>query len=335
MPTQLRKLGVHGVNVPSKKSLVVTPADFSIGGIIGKFERAFDQAFKVRNIAEQIEIFGQNVNSLYYGFDVANSFWQNLAGISGSLYIKSHVGYNGSAIDAVNATSTLTDQNGLASALAAANEMRTKINAHAADASNHTTAIDNVNFPLSSGFADNLAGLLTLVNEILVKYPLHETDAAKASLWAYHKAQETGTHALTSVVAATTLTDCLTRLADIKTKYNAHDADASAHGGSASSHQLTLTASATPASTLIIKAAYKSILEYGISGNRTGVKILNGIRFTTALTNNVAASDTSAVVDSVAGMAIGDLVVFKASGTASVIVIKKITSISEGTHTIG
>jgi len=118
----------------------------------------------------------------------------------------------------------------LPSAIAIAEDLRTQTNAHAADAAQHTTAIDNVNFPLASPAAVALPSLIVLVTEMLTSYDAHDADAELGIGWAYHAAQETADHSLASAVAPTTLHECVIRLNDIKTKYNAHDADSTCHG---------------------------------------------------------------------------------------------------------
>jgi hypothetical protein len=110
MPTSLRKLGVEGKNKPTKKSKVVRPADFNIGGLIGQFERKYKVAFKVTRPEEQREIFGDHINSAWYANDCTNLFWNNMKGQDVELYIKSHVGYDGNAFDGVTASATVNDQ---------------------------------------------------------------------------------------------------------------------------------------------------------------------------------------------------------------------------------
>ena len=195
MGTNLRRLGVFGKNAPTKKSRTVDPSDFSIAGLIGLYERKYLTAFKIRTPTEELEILGKNIISNWFGKDVAKSFWDNLAGQSGTLYVKSHVGYTGSAIDAVVALSTIVD--GLS------------------------------------------------------------------------------------------------------------------------------------ADTLKIESAYKQELDYGTSGNRTGRKIVNGNRFTTDVASAIAASDEEAILDSVIGIKVGDLVRFVATGGTPANIDKKITSIDE------
>jgi phage tail sheath protein FI len=109
----LRTLGVRGKNLPTKKARTVEPSDFAVGGIVGNFERKFDKAFQVNNPTEFQQIFGNNINSSWYGSDVVNGFFQNIVGVDGKLYVKSHVGYDGSVIDAVVANKELDDQQGV------------------------------------------------------------------------------------------------------------------------------------------------------------------------------------------------------------------------------
>jgi hypothetical protein len=105
----LRRLGIYGENLPTKKSKVVEPSDFFIGGLIGFFERRFQRTFVVRNSEELREIFGDNIVSTYYGWDAAQGFFDNVVGIDAKLFVKSHVGNTGSAIDGVVATDNAVD----------------------------------------------------------------------------------------------------------------------------------------------------------------------------------------------------------------------------------
>ena len=108
MPT-LRRLGVYGANNPTKKSQSVVAADFGIAGLIGKFERKFDVAFACKSPQDVLAIFGQEIDPAMYGWDAVNGFFANAAGVAATLYIASHVGYTGSAIDAVQASQVLVD----------------------------------------------------------------------------------------------------------------------------------------------------------------------------------------------------------------------------------
>jgi len=118
-----------------------------------------------------------------------------------------------------------------------AEALRVILNAHSADAVEHGTSADAVNFPLSSATATNLSTLITLVTEMLDEYEDHHDDAVLASSWAFHNAQFAGsTGTLASVVAPTTLQECYTRLLDIQAKFNIHDTSAVAHTAG-STHQ--------------------------------------------------------------------------------------------------
>ena len=105
----MRRLGVEGENLPTKKSKVVEPADFLIAGLVGIFPRQFKSAFTVRGIDElRARVFG-NENPSWYGYDVADSFFKNVAGVPAKLIVVSHVGYSGSAYDGVSASKTISD----------------------------------------------------------------------------------------------------------------------------------------------------------------------------------------------------------------------------------
>jgi len=109
MANKIRRQDVYGESLPTKKSQSVEPADFTIGGLIGLFDRKFKFAFPVRNIKEASDIFWPQSNPLIYGWDAINGFFNNVVGVTATLYVKSHVGYTGSAYDGVSATKTLAD----------------------------------------------------------------------------------------------------------------------------------------------------------------------------------------------------------------------------------
>jgi hypothetical protein len=324
MPTNLRQLGVYGANLPTKKAKTVTASDFLIGGLIGQFERKFDKAFLCHNMTEVQEIFGLDTSSSFYGYEEANLFFQNIVGTSGKIYIKSHVGNTGSAIDAVVANATIAGSE-LADLIYGANLIKSLYNSHCADTAEHTTAADTVN-TISDTDATDLASLITLISAILTKYAAHETDAALASSWAFHAAQETTTHALASTAAPTSLAECLTRLTDILTKFVAHDADDAAHG-THGTYATTYDPSESTTTTLIGNAAYCTESEYGVHGNRIGYKITNGARFTTATDGAPSSSNLYITVDSVSGVRVGDII--KCTHSGSAYIYKKITSIDE------
>ena len=104
-----RQLGVWGANLPTKKARSVVASDFLIGGLVAMFERAFDKAYVVTSPQEAQEIFGLQIDSGQYGWDALNGFFANAIGVAAKLYISSHVGHTGTAIDAITATQNLED----------------------------------------------------------------------------------------------------------------------------------------------------------------------------------------------------------------------------------
>jgi len=118
---------------------------------------------------------------------------------------------------------------GLSSAIALANSLKATYTIHIANTAQHTTAADTVNV-ITKADAINLATLKDLVGDLLTQYDAHEGDSELGAAWAYHEAQETGDASLVSAVAPTTLTQCITRLNDLKAKFKIHDDDATSHG---------------------------------------------------------------------------------------------------------
>ncbi|MHA1972961.1 MAG: hypothetical protein ACTSW1_08210 [Candidatus Hodarchaeales archaeon] len=164
-----------------------------------------------------------------------------------------------------------TNVDGLASAIALANSLKTVTNAHGADAGEHTTAIDNVNYPVTADDAVDLATVLALTGLLLTAYDVHDADAELGSSWAYHAAQEAGDHSLTSAVTPTTLAEATTRLNDLKAKLNAHDADGTTHGTD-TQHQEATADSANGAAILVpvVGVASGDIISWSILNDGTG-----------------------------------------------------------------
>lgn len=100
----MRRLGVFGANLPTKKERSVVPADFSIAGLLGFFDRKFNRAYRVTSDIEAKAIFGEQTNKNAYGWDCLNGFFANLRGTSGSIFVLSPVGAN-----AVQASLALKD----------------------------------------------------------------------------------------------------------------------------------------------------------------------------------------------------------------------------------
>ena len=200
MGTNLRRLGVYGDILPTKKSKIVQASDFAIGGIIGQFERKYNKAFEVQTPEDFKAIFGEHITETYYGSDAVNGFFDNVSGVDAKLIVVSYVGYTGSAIDAVVATDDAAD--------------------------------------------------------------------------------------------------------------------------------------GTPEDVLTLEAAYQEELEYGVSGNRTGYTITNGNRFETTCTTANTLSDLFVELASVAGIFIGDIMKFTATGGGGAVVYKTITDVDEGTNRV-
>ena len=88
----MRRLGVYGANLPTKKERSVEPANFSIAGLIGYFDRQYNKAFQLRSDIEGKAIFGEQTNKNAYGWDCLNGFFANLKGASGSIFVLSPIG---------------------------------------------------------------------------------------------------------------------------------------------------------------------------------------------------------------------------------------------------
>jgi len=186
-----------------------------------------------------------------------------------------------------DALTTSRDLNvaGLASAIALATELRTDYSAHVADVTvggttgEHKALHTAGQLAAASVVPYNLTTLLALVNDLTAKYTLHNTDAIAASP-TYHQAQDT-THALAAVTTVTTLSGAITRLNDIKAKYNAHDAETTAHT-TGSKYQIAADNSALGAAIFVpldnVKAGDLvswSVLKAG-TGSVTGVSAVAG-----------------------------------------------------------
>lgn len=109
------------------------------------------------------------------------------------------------------------------------NELKARLNTHAASGTAHTTAVDNVNFPVSDADATTPATFYTLLAALILAYGLHDDDAELGVGWSYHAAQEAEDHSLASTTI-TTQDEAVAVLNDLKVKANAHIADTTAHG---------------------------------------------------------------------------------------------------------
>lgn len=222
----------------------------------------------------------------------ARAYWNNHTLLTNDDFVKPQKLYkDGSGVFQIRTaglpklatTPTATGSNALVFAFA--NDLKAKYNAHLADTAQHTTGADATNV-LTSSDATNLASLITLVSEMITKYTLHEADSQLNSGWSYHQGHATADRSLASAIPPTTLTECITRLSDIKSKFNAHDNDATTHGVGAS-HQVSLS---DPVSRNFIYAFLYSY-EYTV-----GTAVFKDFGATTLLqVTNVDAPDANAV----------------------------------------
>jgi len=84
-----------------------------------------------------------------------------------------------------------------------------------------------------------------------------------------------------------------------------------------------------------IQPAYKGNLQYGLGGDRIGTKFTQVDRFQSLAAASVAATGvSSATLDSVAGMRVGDIVRFEATGGTPGTVYKKLTVVNESAKEI-
>lgn len=177
---------------------------------------------------------------------------------------------------------------GLSSAITLANELRTDIIAHFANATRHTTGQQST--ATIEAAATDLETLLALAGSELTLFAAHNTDAILASGWAYHTAQAAD-KVLTSAVTPVTLVEAVTRLNDLKAKYNDHEDETTGHGdvGTVAADQTAASDAAYGAANLVPIAGvasgdivFWSILDDG-TGNVTGVSAVaatDGVTFT-------------------------------------------------------
>jgi len=162
---------------------------------------------------------------------------------------------------------------GLASAIGLANDCKASINASYADVADHTAGADAVNVIVSPNPL-TLVALITLVTEMITSYVAHDDDAELAANWVFHAAQEAGEHSLASVVAPINLQECITRLNDIKAKYNGHDADNTCHGVG-SNHQVAAADAAYGAAIRVVSPGVlpNDLAVWGILDSGTGTVV--------------------------------------------------------------
>jgi len=84
-----------------------------------------------------------------------------------------------------------------------------------------------------------------------------------------------------------------------------------------------------PADVLKLEDSYKGELGYGVSGNRTGVTVTNGARFSTTILTTGTKDDTFIYVTAIGGIKVGDIIKVVATGGGGATVYKKVTAIDE------
>jgi hypothetical protein len=156
---------------------------------------------------------------------------------------------------------------GLSSAITLANEIRGDIINHFANSTRHTTGVQD-----TSGIADeatDLTSLITLATSLMSLYVDHNADMVLASGWSYHNAQGAN-KALESEVAPTTLAEAVTKLNDLKGKYNDHEDETVGHAGEAS-----VTADQVAASDAAYGATNRVTVPGAAAGDLVSWAILN------------------------------------------------------------
>ena len=125
---------------------------------------------------------------------------------------------------------------GLQSSFTLANSLKTVFNAHAGDAAEHNTT----STPISSANATTITTLIALTTELLTDYTTHDDDVDNSPPTIH--ITSSALNALASTAAPTTPAECVTRLNDIKAKYNLHDADATSHTTGGTHQESTVNA---------------------------------------------------------------------------------------------
>jgi hypothetical protein len=156
---------------------------------------------------------------------------------------------------------------GLSSAITLANEIRGDIVNHFANSTRHTVGTQD-----TSGIADeatDLTSLITLATSLMSLYVDHNADMILASGWSYHNEQGAN-KALASEVAPTTLAEAVTKLNDLKGKYNDHEDETVGHAGEAS-----VTADQVAASDAAYGATNRVTVPGAAAGDLVSWAILN------------------------------------------------------------
>jgi len=101
----MRRRGVFGYNLPPRTGVEILPADFGFVGLIGRFDRGFDEVIVLNNKSEADYKAGDNRLG-FYGRYVLDHTYANLKGVQCKIGIKGYV-----ASDAVQAKSLVLGKN--------------------------------------------------------------------------------------------------------------------------------------------------------------------------------------------------------------------------------
>jgi hypothetical protein len=118
------------------------------------------------------------------------------------------------------------DEAYLQNAIDLAASYRNNWNDHILDATEHTAGADTGNAIVTAA-PTTATTMIAFVTEAITRYVAHDADVILVTP-AHHQATSAA-NALASEVAPTTLAECVTRLNDLKAKYNLHEADATSH----------------------------------------------------------------------------------------------------------
>lgn len=88
----MRRLGVYGANLPTKKDKTVTASDFAVAGLVGKFGRKYAVAFPFRSVQDALAVLGPQEDPAAYGWDALSGFFANLRGNDAKVYVASYKG---------------------------------------------------------------------------------------------------------------------------------------------------------------------------------------------------------------------------------------------------
>ena len=192
------------------------------------------------------KLLGPTGNDTYPGAIASNfaahTFWNNHMFVTNDNYspvMKVYKDSGGTFRVTNNGLPRITE----AGAIALANDLRTQYEAHRADGAQHTASADSTNV-ITAPVATDFDTLAALTIDLIAQYDAHEADAELAAGHVYHAGQENADHSLSTTSDPQTLDEIIARLNDLKTKFNAHDADSGAHAVT-SSHQATVSVDPT------------------------------------------------------------------------------------------